>query len=57
MIEFNGLIWALSDSEKKGVLTQTGLYKALKFIAIAQAGKPANASFLNSSNYHINLVN
>ncbi|TPX69736.1 hypothetical protein SpCBS45565_g02147 [Spizellomyces sp. 'palustris'] len=42
-------IWQIADSERKGYLTQQGFYKALKLIALAQAGKVPSATLLNTS--------
>ncbi|KNC96723.1 uncharacterized protein SPPG_07932 [Spizellomyces punctatus DAOM BR117] len=42
-------IWQIADSERKGYLTQQGFYKALKLIALAQAGKAPSAALLNTS--------
>ncbi|TPX33310.1 hypothetical protein SmJEL517_g03714 [Synchytrium microbalum] len=36
-------IWTAADSEKRGFLTRTGFFKALKYIALAQTGRPVSS--------------
>ena len=46
MVDFQ--IWQQADTESKGHLTQKGFFTALKLIALAQNGKPANVAQLST---------